>query len=192
MRFKLIAQVLLASLAAVVIAHGQSNNNTTNVSAARGADGETEAHVYSVPGADSNRIHFILAAIDNRTRDEFQKAWSIAKSGGTPVEAVVLLYRGRNGLLIARSQGCTNERLSFSFEWSPTIIAIVHTHPNSASPEPQRNDLQIADRFQVPIFTITNRGMFVYDPANKKTTKVIETLAWLKPSKQSRDTLAQK
>jgi len=94
----------------------------------------------------------------------------------------VLLYRGRNGTLIARSEGCTNERLSFSFEWSPNVIAVVHTHPNNSSPEPQRNDLQIADTFHVPIFTITNRGMFVYDPSKKKTSKISSGLTWLGPS----------
>jgi len=55
----------------------------------------------------TNAIEFILAAIDDRARQEFQKAWWTADGGGTPVEAVVLLYRGRNGSLIARSQGRT-------------------------------------------------------------------------------------
>jgi len=56
---------------------------------------------------------------------------------------------------------------------------VVHTHPNSLSPEPAGNDLYIADKYGVPVFTITNRGTFVYDPTKKKTWKVLDGLAWL-------------
>jgi hypothetical protein len=45
------------------------------------------------------------------------------------------------------------------------IIAVVHTHPNMANPEPRGPDLLIADEFQVPMFTITLAGMYLYDPA---------------------------
>jgi hypothetical protein len=134
----------------------------------------------------TNAIEFILGAIDDGTREEFQKAWRIADGGATPVEAVVLLYHGRDSSLIARSQGRTNQRLSFSFKWSPSIIGVVRTNPNGLNPEPLGKDLDIADKYRVPVFTITNRGMFVYDPLNKKTWKVLGGLACLEPPNGSR------
>jgi hypothetical protein len=159
----------------------------------RQAPGRTDNHPKEQESGDgataqhkTNAIGFILGAIDDRTREEFLKAWRIADGGATPVEAVVLLYHGRGGSLIARSQGRTNQRLSFSFKWSPSIIGVVHTHPNGFSPEPAGNDLDIADKYRVPVFTITNRGMFVYDPVSKKIWKVLDGLAWLEPPNGSR------
>jgi hypothetical protein len=63
---------------------------------------------------------------------------------------------------------------------------VVHTHPNGFSSEPSGIDLDIADKHRVPVFTITSRGMFVYDPANKKTWKVLDGLAWLERPNGSR------
>jgi len=180
MRFNAAATFLIALTVCPTLAQSYHTQDgpaeTRTVSDSEKVDDDATARV------NLNSIDFIIGGIDDQTRAEFQKAWWTVGAGVKSIEAVVLLYRGRNGALIARSQGCTNQRLSFSFAWSPTIIAIVHTHPNSASPEPQGNDLQIADRFQVPIFTITNRGMFVYDPMSKKTRKVLSGLAWLQPS----------
>jgi hypothetical protein len=178
------AATLLIALT-VCPAFAQNNQTQSGSAETRTARDAEKVNDGATARLNVNSIDFIVSAIDDQTRAEFQKAWWIAGGGVKSIEAVVLLYRGRNGSLIARSQGCTNQRLSFSFAWSPTIIAVVHTHPNSASPEPQRNDLQIADRFGVPIFTITNRGMFVYDPGTRMTTKVAPGLVWLGPSRRS-------
>ena len=179
MRFNASAVLLIAL--SVCPALAQNHHTQSGTAETRTARDSEKINDDVVALANVNSIDFIAGAIDDQTRTQFQRAWWTAGGGVKSIEAVVLLYRGRNGSLIAKSQGCTNQRLSFSFVWSPTIIAVVHTHPNSASPEPQGNDLQIADRFQVPIFTITNRGMFVYDPVSKKIRKVIDGLAWLQP-----------
>jgi len=47
----------------------------------------------------------------------------------------------------------------------------MHNSSEQREPEPQGNDLQIADRFQAAVFTFTNRGMFVYDPMSKEDEK---------------------
>jgi len=174
-------------LSPVIAPHGQRKADNS-------AGGNTDHHREEARESDNaataqhetNVIGFIVGAIDDRTREEFHKAWWIAKAGAAPVEAVVLLYRGRNGTLMARSQGRTNERLSFRFRWSSNIIGVVHTHPNGFSSEPSGIDLDIADKHRVPVFTITSRGMWVYDPANKKTWKVLDGLAWLEPPNGSR------
>jgi len=177
-------------LSPVIVPHGLSNDRKADNSAGASADHRPEEAQDSENAATAQRktdaIGFILGAIDDRTREEFQKAWWIAKGGASPVEAVVLLYRGRDGALIARSQGQTNERLKVSFRWSSKIIGVVHTHPNGFSPEPAGKDLDISDKYRIPIFTITSRGMFVYDPTNRKTSKVLDGLAWLEPPNGSR------
>lgn len=119
-----------------------------------------------------SRIHESVAR-------EFKKAWSISKSGTVRQEGVVLIFRMKDGYYEARSQGATNQDKSFTFKWHPAIVAIVHTHPNNSNPRPSGPDQRVADRYGVPIFTITTNGMYVYDPATRKTSKVMNGLDWL-------------
>jgi hypothetical protein len=83
---------------------------------------------------------------------------------------------------MARAGECMNEYLKFSFKWHPAAKAIVHTHPYNRDPMPTRRDEEVADKFRVPIFTITRQGVFMYDPATKKTSKVMDKLDWLDAS----------
>ncbi|MEW6207664.1 MAG: hypothetical protein AB1631_04805 [Acidobacteriota bacterium] len=134
-------------------------------------------------GTRKQRVLAFLTNIDDETRIEFQKAWRIADGGVGMMEAVVLVYRMRDGSIQARSLGLTNEHKQFTFAWHPGIAAVVHTHPNSSNPQPAGEDIRIADRFGIPVCTITNRGMFVYDPAARKTVKLHDGLNWLNPSR---------
>ena len=72
----------------------------------------------------------------------------------------------------------------FSFAWTAAILAVVHTHPNRTDAKPLREDLRLADRFGIPVFTITLRGMYVYDPYTKKTSRVQDGLDWLESSRR--------
>lgn len=56
---------------------------------------------------------------------------------------------------------------------------MVHTHPNRCNARPSAHDRALGDRFQVAILTLTNRGMFMYDPATKKITLIKDGLKWL-------------
>src|SRR5436190_13638261 len=95
-----------------------------------------------------------------------------------------------DGTFSARDMGATNEYKQFTFPWHPATIAIVHTHPNKSDPQPCGVDLAAADKYRVPIFTITSRGMFVYDPDTKKISKVMNNLDWLDQSRWSKTFLA--
>jgi len=148
--------------------------------------GPKAADPAGLPGNSSrpaaiNIISSILSGIDEAVVKEFRTAWKVSGSGIMKREGVVLLYRMPGGSIKARSQGCSNEYRQFTFPWKPNIIAVVHTHPNDSDPRPTREDSRVADRFAVPIFTITRRGMFVYDPATKKVSRLFKNLDWLKP-----------
>ena len=81
---------------------------------------------------------------------------------------------------MGRSQGISNEYHMFTFKWSFNAVAIVHTHPNGTDPRPGEQDKRVADKYCVPNFTLTRTGMYVYDPATKRTSKVFNGLDWLK------------
>lgn len=120
--------------------------------------------------------------IDQRIIKEFDKAWRASGDGTNGREGVVLIFRMEDGSYRGISQGFTNEYQKFTFKWNPAAVAIVHTHPNSGDPKPGEQDKRVADKYGVPNFTITMSGMYVYNPATKKTSKVLNGLDWLKLS----------
>ncbi|HWP44149.1 MAG TPA: hypothetical protein VNO14_12975 [Blastocatellia bacterium] len=122
---------------------------------------------------------FELDRINEGVLGEFKKAWRVSKAGTAPTEGVVLLFRRSDGSYCGRSQGATNQYKAFTFTWPPNAIAIVHTHPNGSDPRPHSEDMRIADKYRVPILTITTKGMYMYDPGTKKTTKLLDGLDWL-------------
>jgi hypothetical protein len=114
---------------------------------------------------------------------EFDRAWQAAGQGKANTERAILVFRKLDGSLVAEGQGYTNEFDSSSFKWNPAAIAIVHTHRNYDGAEPSPADKEVAARLAVPIFTITSRGMYAYDPERRQVLKVQDGLDWLDPSK---------
>jgi hypothetical protein len=131
-------------------------------------------------------LRFELSRISNDIVKEFEKAWTISSNGTSGKEGLVLLFRAFDGGYLAMVQHKTNELRQVTFTWVPNAIAVVHTHPNRNDPKPSNMDMQLADRFNVPMITITLHGMYVYDPATKKTTRVFDGLDWLDSSKWAR------
>jgi hypothetical protein len=129
------------------------------------------------------KIVVLLPKIDEAIVEEFRKAWSISGAGVKEIEGAVLLYLKPDGRLWAKSQGQTNQRRQFTFTVSGDVIAIAHTHPNSCNPQPEGRDLTIADRLGIPVLTMTNRGMYVYDPVTKRVSKLQNGLDWLDPAR---------
>jgi hypothetical protein len=129
---------------------------------------------------------FVISIFDRRIIQEFSKAWRNSGNGMTDSESVILIFRMLGGGYAAKSLGATNERRQFTFRWHPGAIAIIHTHPNNASPRPQEADCQIADKYGVPIFTLAREGMFAYDPYTKRITRVQNGMKWMELSSWSR------
>ena len=141
----------------------------------------------SVENPRISKAQFILSRIDDAATHEFKKAWAAVGAGADSIEAVVLLYKHIDGFLMARSLPLTYEFKKFGFGWNPAIIGVVHTHPNSSGSRPQPEDIRLADKFGVPVFTLTYRGMFIYDPDTRKVSLVQDGLDWLQPSRWNQD-----
>src|SRR5215813_4920135 len=139
---------------------------------------KTHSEMAAVRNAD-----FVISKFDKPIVDSFSRAWRRVGNGTLPEESVVLILRMADGGYSARDMGATHEHKQFTFRWHPATIAIVHTHPNSSGPKPQDEDLTVADKYGVPIFTITSRGMYVYDPTTRKITRVFDNLDWLEMAK---------
>lgn len=133
----------------------------------------------------------LLSRIDADIVKQFRKAWAYSNSGVATVEGLVLIFRLPDGGYQARLHNRTNQYKRVSFSWTPDIAAIVHTHPKSSDPKPSIADEKTADACGVPIFTITMEGMYVYDPTTKQTSKVMNGLDWLKPSKWNAEVYAR-
>lgn len=129
---------------------------------------------------------FSLSDIDEKIVKQFKGAWQQSGLGTKDSEAVVFVVRKPDGSADALWGGRTNESYKFTFDWNPSIIAIVHTHPNNCDPKPQEQDLLVAQRFGVPILTITRRGMYIYDPSLGRITKVQNGTDWLELSSWTR------
>jgi hypothetical protein len=128
------------------------------------------------------RPAFELSKIDHQIVKRFEEAWRISGNGSFEVEGVVLVYLNADGSYRGTTLRRTNESKKTTFTWYPEIVAIVHTHPKVSYHEPASQDILLADRYGIPIFTITVRGMFMYDPRTKKTTKIKDCMDWLDPS----------
>ena len=138
-----------------------------------------------------SRSRFVLSDIDAKVVKEFNRAWQQCVLGTKNNEAVVLVIRNTDGSIKAVSAGHSTQAYQFTFTWNPAIIAIFHTHPNNRDPKPVAQDILVARRFDVPIFTLSRQGMFMYDPATDRITKLKAGLDWLDfPSWQQASDLA--
>ena len=133
------------------------------------------------------RIGYIQSHMNPQVIQEFDKAWQAAGLGKANTERAVLIFRKVDGSLVAEGQGSTNQFASLSVTWNPAAIAIVHTHGDHDGEEPSRPDKEVANKLGVPIFTITSRGMYVYDPESRDVIQLQDGLDWLDASKWSTD-----
>lgn len=131
---------------------------------------------------------FALSDIDEKMVKEFNGAWQQCVLGTRDTEAVVLVLRNPDGSIRAVSAGRSNKAYEFTFVWNPAIIAVFHTHPNNRSPQPVEQDILVARRFYVPVFTLSRQGMFMYDPVTDRITKVRNGIDWLDSSSWIKNT----
>jgi len=136
--------------------------------------------------ADQTSAAAVMSRFDRGIVKAFREAWQRAAIGTLAIEAVVLILRNADGSCKATLPQPTNENRRLTFHWQPGTIAVVHTHPNSNSPRPSPADIEIAERFHVPMFTLTIKGMFLYDPATKVISMVQPGIDWMDEAKWTR------
>lgn len=182
---KSILQLLASALALTISpAPASSFNLTASLSCALSDALEaSRTRVNAAPLAKD--AGYAISTFDNGVVEAFGKAWRRSSNGASGIEGVVLVLRMAGGGFSGRDMGSTNEHKQFTFRWHPATIAIVHTHPNSSDARPHGEDIEVANKYRVPIFTITSRGMYVYDPFTKKVSQVLDNLDWLDASKYS-------
>jgi hypothetical protein len=188
-RSTLLVSVLLAASIAdaqttpLAPAGGKRANNFVAVRDLNMAIGNSDT-VVTTTGASRVTLGLrLLNKIDERLINQFKRAWAISKAGYDPTEGVVVVFLMRSGGYVGQSPGVSNEFEQASFKWNPATVAIVHTHPNAIDPRPSRIDEATADNLGVPVFTITSRGMYCYNPTTRETTRVMDDLDWLESSK---------
>ena len=125
----------------------------------------------------------LLKRINAGVVRQFEKAWFLSNSGTDGREGLVLIFRMLDGSYRGKLINSTGEYKKLSFKWDPSAVAIVHTHPNKDNPKPSEHDQRVAEKLDVPIFTITIWGMYVYDPSTKIIVQVLDGLDWLDPLK---------
>jgi hypothetical protein len=138
-------------------------------------------------GPDAGKTAAILARIDGSVVREFGRAWHL--SGNGRVETLVLISWQSDGSLAAQAQPCSAAGTFCRFPLTSRVVAIAHTHPESGDERPSNDDVALADRFGLPVFTLTRRGMYVYDPDTKKVRELQVNLDWLNPAKWAKYSL---
>jgi hypothetical protein len=188
---KRIVQLLTSAVVLTATsAPAQSFNITVSIATAL-AEGVEASRINTNRAAAVRGAEFAISKFDKQMIEAFSQAWRRSGNGFSPMEGVVLIVRMPDGSYRGKELGATNEHRQFTFRWQPGIIAIVHTHPNGSDPKPQDEDIAVADKHQVPIFTITSRGMYVYDPGTRKLSKVMSNLDWLDVSNWNRGLFAK-
>lgn len=168
--------LLLACAASATIRSAGASDTAAN-------DKVEEARDATLPTKPTKPIRPLdFAKFDDTIVKDFNTAWARAKNGRDLTESVVLLFRTVTGY-VSKVLPQTNEHGKSTFDLPPHTFAIFHTHPTVADPRPSANDVKIADKYKLLMFTITARGMYVYDPHTKLTTRVMAGTDWLEASK---------
>jgi RHS repeat-associated protein len=113
-----------------------------------------------------------------------KKSWSQTSNGTSGLEAGFRLDGTSDSYTIVESPS-SNTQMKQSMEISPTTFDLFHVHPNKADPNPSPNDINIANKFGIDVFTMSSNGLFEYDPKTKTTVKLRNGLDWTKPCPQN-------
>ena len=96
-------------------------------------------------------------------RKAILRTYLLSGSGTMNVEYGFAVTRSQDGSFEA-----TDVTRGEAGEWKAILpastIAIFHTHWNGGSPWPSPQDMQEADRLQIPIYVISRRDLWVYEP----------------------------
>lgn len=110
-----------------------------------------------------------------------RRAWMAVERGQSNREAAVLIVPstadagGWRAVPVFDSESYQTIKL----EVPPGTLAILHTHPNHLGGEPSPADRRNSDMLGIPNYTLTDRGVWRYDPRTRRTERVMYKLSWL-------------
>ena len=134
---------------------------------------------------------FDIRRIDAEVVATLQQAWKLADEGRSAREAGVMVLRDADGSYTAKLVFDPASFHSVRFEITADVVAILHTHPNQSGREPSPADRANADLLQIPTFTLTDRGLWVYNPKTRDVRQVMIRLTWLNPKNWSSEKLLE-
>ena len=110
-----------------------------------------------------------------------RRAWvDTVSSFITGVEAGFRVDNRAGGETVVQTR-ITNQTMRQKLDIIPGVtVAIYHVHPQNADPMPSSADRRLADTWGVKIYTIHYAGLYMYDPATKKTEMLRHRLDWLR------------
>lgn len=135
----------------------------------------------SVSNTLGERSPFEMSRMDAQIVATLRQAWRLAEEGRSPREAGVMVLREADGRYTAKLVFDPKAFHQVRFSVTPTVVAILHTHPNQVGREPSPSDRANSDLLQIPTFTLTNRGLWVYNPKTREVRLVMLMTSWLDP-----------
>jgi hypothetical protein len=110
-------------------------------------------------------------------------AWGQSQNGKSGVEAGFRVDGSPTTYTVVPTP-FTNQQMAQKMTITDSTFAIFHVHPDKGDPRPSDNDKNIGNAHGIEMFTITSRGLFLYDPADNATMRLRDGLDWMKPCDQ--------
>jgi hypothetical protein len=129
----------------------------------------------------SERVPFEMRRVDAEVVSTLRQAWRLVEEGRSSREAGVMVSRETDGRYTAKLVFDPETFHQVRFTVTPDVVAILHTHPNQVGREPSPNDRANSDLLKIPTFTMTNRGLWVYNPKTRTVFQVMLMTSWLDP-----------
>jgi RHS repeat-associated protein len=108
-------------------------------------------------------------------------AWYKSGNGTTGKEAGFVLIGTASSYTI-QDLPYTNQDRRIDFDLPKGSFALFHVHPTSGDPNPSEDDISLANRKNLQMFTEGSKGLYQYDPTKKiPPTQLTEGLDWTKP-----------
>lgn len=118
--------------------------------------------------------------------EAMKKAWGQSSAGRSGVEAGFRLDGKSDTEFNVHPTPFTNQVMQQSMQITGLTFAIFHVHPNGSQPEPSPGDRSIggsknSESGGIMMYTMSQQGLYVYNPETKETSKVRDGLDWTKP-----------
>jgi len=120
----------------------------------------------------------VAAPIQPDIHQAMLRAWAQSDYGQTSREAGFVLDGDAQHYAIWITPP-DNRDGALELKLYPQTFAVFHVHPDASLPTASDADKKVANRYHVKMYTMSRSGVWLYDPATKKTAKIAGE-DWLK------------